>query len=124
MNILPDTSIWIDFLRRDPKTTDLSHYLTERKIVGHPWIFGELIMGDLGPQRHGILKDYLALPLMKPEGIPALARFVEKESLFHRGLSLIDAQILLSCIQTRVRLWTHDRKLARFAQRYRINSPE
>lgn len=121
MVILPDTSVWIDFLKCHPSAGGLSYYILEGQAAGHPWVFGELMMGSLGPKRHNILADYIQLPQLDIIEIAELAKFVEEEGLYQRGLSLIDVQILLSCLQTKVLLWTHDQKLTRIAHHYGID---
>ena len=100
---------WIDFFRDERKAVILPELLSEKRVCIHPWIFGELMMGDLGIQREVILDDLTSLHQLPIHDISELSDFVENEKLFGRGLSFIDAQLIYSCLLHDCFLWTKDR---------------
>jgi len=116
--ILVDTSVWIDFFRRRPSAKTLADYLLEDQVTLHPWVFGELMVGDLGPQRLQILQSLHSLPELPVYAVTELSDFVEQERLYGSGLSLVDLQLLYVSILHRFPLWTHDTGLSRFAKHF------
>lgn len=119
--ILADTSIWIAFLKGKSSAQLLGKILQDKKILCHPWVMGELMVGNLGPLRHEILQDLSRLPQSPSYEIDQLKGFIDRETLYGKGLSLVDLQLLFSCLAEDHQLWTHDLKLQRTAKKFRIN---
>lgn len=112
--ILVDTSIWIDSFRmNDP---DLALLLAESAVVQHPFVTGELAMGNLRQWRRTVnLLSYLPpAPLVESE---ALLDFIEDHRLAGTGIGFVDAHLLASTMVSGARLWTRDLRLAGHAQR-------
>lgn len=106
--LLVDTSVWIEFLRKgDPLLRDL---LNEAKVYTHPFIIGELRLGNISKR-----KKFLQLI----EDLPQSARATDKEvtflieenKLYGRGIGYTDAHILASSIISNCPLWTLDKRL-------------
>ena len=58
--ILPDTSVWIEFLRqRQPLTAEFERLLSEHRLVAASPVFGELLQGT----RDDTEREGLALSL-------------------------------------------------------------
>ena len=91
--------------------------LTAREILGHPFVIGELAMGNLG-NRPVILRSLSQLPpAMKARDSEVLA-LIERERLFGLGIGFIDAHLLAATLLTDdARLWTRDRRLHEAAVR-------
>ncbi len=109
--ILVDTNIWIEAFRGKEVKTLLSELLLKKQVIVHPWILGEIMMGQLGTQRKKILGEIDLLPRSYVTPVEELLSFIENHHLFGKGLSLIDAELLHTCLQESYTLWTHDKNL-------------
>jgi len=118
--VLVDTSVWIDFLQGKQPAQPLTQLLLKSEVLCHPWILGELIMGSLPSRRAQILAEIEILPRLPEFSLDAIRDFVEKESLFNKGLSYVDGQLLYSSLLHNCLLWTHDKALCRAAERFGI----
>lgn len=113
--ILVDTGVWIDHLGRgDPV---LSGMLERGDVLGHPWIVGELALGNL--QRR---KDTLHLIGQLPQASVAttaeILEFIERHELAGVGVGYVDAQLLAATLLSGdARIWTRDRRLREAAAR-------
>jgi predicted nucleic acid-binding protein len=70
--ILPDTSIWIDHLRKSDK--HLVSLLTTEQVASHPFVIGEIALGSIAT-RHRVIDRLGALPLIRassPEQVEVL----------------------------------------------------
>ena len=95
--------------RADPA---LVIYLEQCRILVHPFIIGELAMGGLSP-RMPILTELSALPEIDVATDHEVRLFVDRQTLFGRGLGYIDAHLLTSVRLTQgALLWTKDKRLA------------
>ncbi|MBI2345307.1 MAG: VapC toxin family PIN domain ribonuclease, partial [Deltaproteobacteria bacterium] len=90
----------------------------EDAVVCHPWIIGELLVGDLGLQRSHVLADLAALEQLDMYMLDELRAFVDRQRLFGSGLSFIDVQLLYSAIIANARIWSSDTALTRMASRF------
>lgn len=118
--ILVDTSVWIDFFRGREKALPLQKLLDENRVALHSWVFGELLLGQLGTQRTEILKSLDQLPSPPVSSLQELRDFLDEEKLAGSGLSLIDLQLLHTTLAEQQILWTFDKILARYAKRCNI----
>jgi predicted nucleic acid-binding protein len=106
--ILVDTSVWVDHLRKGD--TALSNLLEAEKILCHPLVVGELALGMLRNRRK-ILSSLQDLPQADVASHDEVMAFIEKASLYGKGIGLIDAHLLASCLITGCPLWTKDARL-------------
>lgn len=107
--ILVDSSVWIAHLR----VTDerLVALLQEGEVLGHPFVVGELALGNLQP-RDAVLADLLQLPQATLVADEEVLDLINRQSLFGRGIGYVDAHLLASVRLTLdARLWTYDRRL-------------
>lgn len=89
--ILVDTSIWIDHLRTgDPELGDL---LREGQVLGHPWVTGELAVGNLS-RREEILGLLHNLPQATVATDDEVLAFIDHRQLFGLGIGYVDAHLL------------------------------
>jgi predicted nucleic acid-binding protein len=116
--ILADTSIWVDHLRDGDAT--MTAHLNAGLILMHPFVVGELAMGNL-PDRAGLLATLRRLPtVLKARDVEVLD-LIEREKLFGRGLGFVDTHLLASALLTEdATLWSRDRLLHAAADRLGI----
>jgi len=115
MSVLVDTSIWIRFLvGTEPYANKLDRLLSDDEVLGHDFVYGELLIGDRGA-RAKLLAEY---KLMRQAAFVAnseVVEFVRHHKINGRGIGWIDAHLLASAIVGSSRLWTADRPLAAVA---------
>lgn len=113
--ILVDTSIWIDHLCTGNAT--LARLLGNGAVVGHPWVTGELALGNL-TRRDEILRLLAALPQATRARTHEVLRLIEQEALYGAGIGYVDAHLLAAARLTAgTRLWTGDKRLLAVATR-------
>lgn len=121
--ILADTSVWIDHFRQ--ANSLLSDLLVQDQVLVHPFVVGELAMGNLR-NRELVLSR---LSLLRPIPIVAhqdVMRLVDNYRLYGSGLGYVDAHLLAAVLATgmaELRLWTLDRRFRTAAERLGV-APE
>ena len=109
--VLVDTSVWIRFVAgRAPFAEQLDSLLAKEEVVGHPLIFGELLVGDRG-QRTQLLRDYDRMAQVGVVSHADVVSFVRDRKLHGRGIGWIDVHLLAAARLERLRLWTADSRL-------------
>ncbi len=106
--ILTDTSIWVNHIRlAEP---ELVAHLGAGDVLMHPFVIGELAVGNL--RRRAVFLDFLlTLPQPRLASDSDVLQFVEERKLYGRGISYIDAHLLVSARFSAALLWTVDRRL-------------
>jgi predicted nucleic acid-binding protein len=112
--ILADTGIWIDYFRgRNAKMRKL---LEDGQIATHPFIVAEIALGSLHDRRK-TLSEMEALWEVKVARLTEVRRMIESHALYSRGVGLIDAHLIASCLLTQgTQLWTRDIALQKVAR--------
>jgi predicted nucleic acid-binding protein len=118
--ILADTTIWIDHFRAENK--EMRRQLEARNIAIHPFIIAELALGSLRERvRTLALLDFL--PQVRVAQINEVRQMIEIRSLHSRGIGLIDAHLIASClIDPSALLWTKDKRLSDVADSLGVGS--
>jgi predicted nucleic acid-binding protein len=112
MIVLVDTSVWIRFLaNRAPYSERLDGLLSRDEVSGHPFIYGELLIGDKGGRKH-LLADYEQMHQAPSVSHADVVEFVRSRRLHGRGIGWIDAHLLAAALVGRLVLWTADPRLA------------
>lgn len=109
--ILADTSIWINFFRSAMFKHELDVLSAHRVLAGHPFVVGELSLGNLARRRETLLElDSLPqLTIVAPQDVRLM---IESRQLYARGIGLTDANLLASCLATPgATLWSLDKRL-------------
>lgn len=90
----------------------------------HPFVVGELALGNLRDRRTII--RYLAVqPMLDPLDDADVLGFIERYGLFGRGIGYVDVHLLAAVMMTEgVGLWTRDRRLASVALELGIGGPD
>ncbi|MGH9306965.1 MAG: type II toxin-antitoxin system VapC family toxin [Acidimicrobiales bacterium] len=119
--ILVDTSVWIDHLRSG--NAKLTRLLYDIAILGHPWVVGEVALGNLTPRGEviGLLRR---LPQATVASDDEVLRLIEQEALHGVGIGYVDAQLLAATRLTPdARLWTDDKRLSSVARQLGLGWP-
>ena len=112
--IIPDTSVWIEFLKgNEPYFSQLKELLERNEVMGVECIFGELLQGAKNSRERNSIESYWKyLPKSDEHGFWIEAgRYSGELKLSSRGIGLIDAVLLIASRTTKARLWTPDKKL-------------
>lgn len=116
--ILVDTSVWVDHLRRGDKT--LSMLLNADKVLTHPFVIGELALGNLRA-RDRLIDDLRDLPQASVASDEEVMRFITRYRLFGRGIGYVDAHLLAAVrLSSDAALFTRDRRLSDVAEQLRL----
>ena len=111
--ILVDSSVWIEHLRSG--VPELVSALNRGQVLCHPFVIGELALGNLG-RRADIIEDLRNLPKAPVAEDDEVLAFIERQGLYGRGIGYVDAHLVASVRLTgSARLWTLDRRLGEFA---------
>jgi len=117
MDIIFDTSIWIEYLKGKSEYFDNCQLLLERgQVKTVEVIFAELLQGALNKREIELIKDYYKLvPKLEIDDLFILAgEFSCKEKLLSKGIGLIDSFIITATIKSNSKLWTLDKKIKSF----------
>ena len=107
--ILVDTSVWVDHLRANDKA--LVALLNTGAVLAHPFVIGELALGNLR-QREIVLNALSDLPQASVATDMEVLHFIDRHTLFGRGIGYIDAHLLAAAQLTAgAGLWTKDKRL-------------
>ena len=112
--ILADTSVWVDFLRRG--NPEMKNSLSRGQIVMHPFIVAEIALGSLRHRRKR-LDELEALLEARVARLSEVRHMIETRLLYAKGIGLVDAHLLASCLMTPgTQLWTLDSAMRRVAR--------
>lgn len=107
--ILVDTSIWIDHLRSGD--AQLVTLLQSDQVLGHPWVTGELALGNLA-RRDEVLGLLHNLPQATVATDLEVMTLIDHHRLFGLGIGYVDAHLLASAkLSAGAKLWTRDKRL-------------
>ena len=111
--ILVDTSVWIDHFREPDQL--LFDLLIREKILIHPYVIGELALGNLA-NRKAKLQDLQDLTQVTTATDFEALELIERQNLFGKGIGYVDTHLLASLHLTPgTRLWSRDKRLAAIA---------
>jgi len=116
--ILVDTSVWIDHLRSGDAT--LARLLGNSGVLAHPWVTGELALGNRSnlSNRDEVIRLIEGLSQATLAGDAEVLGLIEQEALYGAGIGYVDAQLLAATRLTGdTTLWTRDKRLSAVAAR-------
>ena len=97
--------------------TMLAGLLEDGEVLSHPFIIGELALGNLR-QRESVLADLLNLPQASSASDTEVMHLIQRERLFGIGIGYVDAHLLAATRLTQgASLWTRDQRLSAAAER-------
>lgn len=111
--ILVDSAVWIDHFRR--KDATLTALLVAERVMTHPFIIGELALGNLHA-RTRILQLLISLPQAIVVEDHQVLAWIERQALHGRGIGYVDAHLLASASVSEAKLWTRDKRLHALAE--------
>lgn len=107
--ILVDTSIWVDHFNE--RHSELAALLEQEAIVMHPFVLGELALGN-PPNRRVLLASLQKLPRVGVSTASEVLAFIEQHSLNGLGIGYVDVHLLASArLVPDTQLWTRDKRL-------------
>ncbi len=116
MNVLVDTSVWVDHFRHTSST--LASLIAQDLALMHPMVLAEIACGTPPAPREQTLGDMALLRPAHEASMSELMAFIEREKLYGLGCGLVDLTLLASaCITPNATLWTLDKRLAGLAKR-------
>ena len=119
MNVLVDTSLWVEHFRR--KNDVLIELLALDLVLTHPMILLELACGTPPEPRAKTLNDLAMLHSARVSMLGEIQAFVERHQLYGQGCGLVDVSLLCSAIITpNTRLWSIDKRLDALAARFGV----
>lgn len=93
-------------VRSKPADPTFVQCLLDERIVTHPWVHGELLLAGLSASTS---RDLLALAPLSVASQADVERFIRR---YHpQGIGWVDVNLLVSCLDAGVLLWTNDRDL-------------
>lgn len=122
MDLLVDTSVWVDHFRRH--NAELAGLMAQDKVLIHPFVLTELACGTPPAPRTRTLADLALLRPSRQASQTEILDFIEREALYGLGCGAVDISLLASALLTPdTRLWTLDKRLHALAARFRIAYP-
>ena len=89
--ILVDTSVWVEHLRS--ASAILSALLDNGGVLGHPFVTGELALGNLR-QSGLVLSALRELPQATVATDAEMPHFIDRRTLLGLGIGYVDAHLL------------------------------
>ena len=114
--IILDTSIWIEYLRKNPNYfARISELLEDMEILAVECVFGELLQGVKNRNEREIIASYWRyLPKEHYQDVIIEAGEYSAHNRLHdHGVGLIDSIILMHGIKSYSQIWTLDLKFFR-----------
>jgi predicted nucleic acid-binding protein len=113
--ILVDTSVWVHHLRAKDNT--LVALLDAGQVLGHPFVTGELALGNLR-RRDLVIGSLQDLPQANNATDEEVLQFIYRHALPGTGIGYVDAHLLASTRLTAgAALWTRDKRLQAAAKK-------
>jgi predicted nucleic acid-binding protein len=112
--IIPDTSLWIEFLKNNREYfAKVKHLLENQQILAVECIFAELLQGAKNKREIEIISLYWEnLPKIKIEnGWIQAGIYSSANKLISRGVGIIDSYIIISARNSNAQIWSLDKKL-------------
>lgn len=119
--ILADTMVWAGHIGRTEPI--LSGLLDLRRVVMHPYVTGELALGNL-PDRKRMLSSFAKLPQAVLADEIEVFGLIESARLFGTGVGYVDSHLIASTmLMPDCSIWTRDKRLLAVAERLGVAAP-
>lgn len=112
--ILPDTSVWIEFLKgREPYAFLMKMLMEDQNVFAAEEVFAELHQGVKNKREFEIIQKYWsALPKPGREEVLVEAGIESKKNKWlSSGIGLIDASLIVQARREGAKIWSLDKKL-------------
>ncbi len=119
MNVLVDTSVWVDHFRYGNER--LVRLLESDRVLVHPLVIAEIACGTPPKPRARTLAGLRLLQSSQQPTLDEVIGLIEAEKLYGQGCGLVDMVLLASTLITSgALLWTLDERLADLARRFHV----
>jgi len=119
MNVLIDTSVWIDHFRHG--NAALVDLIELDLALTHPMVILEIACGTPPVPRIQTLNNISLLQPCNQASLSEVMAFIEHEKLYGLGCGLVDMALLASTLITPgTELWTLDKRLTDLARRFGV----
>ncbi len=119
MNVVADTSIWVDYLRRGTKgpAKELDSLLEANAVVVCGPVLGELLAGTPAAQRDRLWSAMSALPWadLQREDWRTVGQIAAILRAKGKSLPLTDIMIAVACVGASASLWSNDADFERIS---------
>ena len=116
--ILVDTSVWIDYLRRQGElVSEFNLLLESRKILAFEPVFSELLFGVRNDRERKVIRSFWEVLPKVEYGSGSMLQATElarDEDFQHKGIGLMDALIIKACQDHNCLLWTFDKGILNY----------
>ena len=120
MDVLVDTSVWIDHFRNG--NAELIQLLTLDHALTYPMVIGEIACGTPPAPRAQKLANIGLLRRSHQASIEEVLDFIEREQLYGLGCGLVYFSLLASTLITpKTQLWTLDKRLKDIAVHFNVS---
>lgn len=120
MNVLVDTSVWVDHFRNGNNA--LVELIERDLALIHPMVLGEIACGTPPAPRIQTLSSLALLRSCTQATANEVMAFIEREALYGMGCGFVDISLLASILITPgAKIWTLDTRLAKVADRFGAN---
>ena len=112
-----DASIWVEFLKKNPKIFPSMQILLEKNnVIVLECIFGELLQGTISKREREVILSYWdCLPKINESGLWIDAGiYSNKNPLISKGIGLIDSAIIVFAMNNNLLIWTLDKKIKQY----------
>ncbi|MBM9575540.1 PIN domain-containing protein [Leptospira sp. 201903070] len=112
--VLVDTSIWIEFFKRnEPYFSELRDLIESSEVIVHEVIFGELLQGCKSKSEISFILDYWENlnTLTSENSFLEAGKLSYEQKLKDKGVGLIDSVIINEATKRNLKLWTLDKKI-------------
>ncbi|TGK10705.1 PIN domain-containing protein [Leptospira stimsonii] len=112
--ILVDTSIWIEFFKKnEPYFSELKDLIESSEVLVHEVIFGELLQGCKSKSEVSFILEYWENlnTLSSDNSFLEAGKLSYEQKLKDKGVGLIDSVIINEAVKRNLKLWTLDKKI-------------
>ncbi|RHX83573.1 PIN domain-containing protein [Leptospira stimsonii] len=112
--ILVDTSIWIEFFKKnEPYFSELKDLIESSEVLVHEIIFGELLQGCKSKSEVSFILEYWENlnTLSSDNSFLEAGKLSYEQKLKDKGVGLIDSVIINEAVKRNLKLWTLDKKI-------------
>jgi len=117
MKIILDTSVWIEYFKRnDPFFDEVQAHLNMLNIKIIDPVIGEILQGALNQNEINFIQKHIQyVPKIEIRDLFEKAgKYSFENKLVSKGIGLIDACLIYTTIETNSLLWTLDKKILNF----------
>lgn len=120
--ILIDTQVWIQSVGSKHPGLDkaLADLVRKGDVLGHEFVYGELLLGQGGNARKAVIEGYRDLEQVNTLPHEAVVSFINKHQLANIGIGWVDVHLLAAAHAQGARLWTTDGALLKAATNLKL----